>query len=54
LVGDKDRAPVATKNRNPVPLKETADATFPVAASVSQQVRNLFKCVQLQRHLAGR
>jgi hypothetical protein len=40
LVSDKDGATVAAKNRDPVPLKETADAAFPVPTGVTQLLRN--------------
>ena len=52
MVSDKDGATVATKDRDPVPLKEATHATLPVAAGVPQQLRNLVNRIQLRQHLA--
>jgi hypothetical protein len=51
MVSDKDGATVSTNNRDPVPLKETADAAFPIATGVTQLLRNLRQRVQLRHHL---
>ena len=50
MVSDKDGATVATNNRDPVPLKETADAAFPIATGVTQLLRNLRQRVQVPHH----
>jgi hypothetical protein len=50
MVSDKDSATVATNNRDPVALKETADAAFPIATGVTQLPRNLCQRVQLRHH----
>jgi hypothetical protein len=53
MVSDKDGATVATNNRDPVALKETADAAFPIATGVTQLLRNLHQRVQLRHHWAS-
>ena len=50
MVSDKDGAAVATNNRDPVALKEAADAAFPIATGVTQLPRNLRQRVQLRHH----
>ncbi len=50
MVSDKDGATVATNNRDPVALKETADAAFPIATGITQLPRNLRQRVQPRHH----